>query len=283
MNDRRALRVLKPGGRAQRPDPSVIFSGRSLSFVPVSESPIHGRRERRKRLTRHDLLVAGRRLFGEKGLYESRIEDLSRHAGIAKGTLYGYFPSKEALIEAVVASGFSELLGHVHRRAQGAQTHEAVLARVAAAHLEFFEDHPDLMRILHQVRGLLKFNRPEDLPLRSLLADYLAGLAHVLAIRRPVQQDGSELLAKATLLFGAVSGISSTHAALGRSPGGDQPMASVRGLVALVLEGTHGGNDGSRTKKHPALDPRRARSRRKMVGARNNRGKGGRSTAKPRS
>lgn len=47
-----------------------------------------GRRERRKSITRADLLKAGRRLFSQKGLYESHVEDLTEIAGIAKGTFY---------------------------------------------------------------------------------------------------------------------------------------------------------------------------------------------------
>ncbi|HUK63923.1 MAG TPA: helix-turn-helix domain-containing protein, partial [Dongiaceae bacterium] len=54
----------------------------------VTPGPPSGRREHRKHATRRELLIAGRRLFAERGLYDSRIEDLSRQAGIAKGTLY---------------------------------------------------------------------------------------------------------------------------------------------------------------------------------------------------
>ena len=52
---------------------------------PAGSTRPRGRREHRKRVTRRELLVAGRKLFGDEGLYESRIEDLTRHAGIAKG------------------------------------------------------------------------------------------------------------------------------------------------------------------------------------------------------
>jgi AcrR family transcriptional regulator len=196
-----------------------------------------GARERRKHVTRRDLLVAGRKLFGEQGLYESRIEDLSRQAGIAKGTLYGYFASKQELIEAVVSSGLSELLGQTHREAQEARTHSEVVARIAAAHLTFFEENPDLMRIFHQVRGLLKFRRVEGRRLERILAKYLTGLAQILALHRGEGQDDARANAEtAALLFGAVSGIASTRAALaGASPSEGRSRATIRGLVGLVL------------------------------------------------
>lgn len=204
---------------------------------PPATAPPRGRREHRKHVTRRELLAAGRRLFGEQGLYESRIEDLSRHAGVAKGTLYGYFANKEELVEAVVSSGFNELLGHAHRQAQGARTHAEAVARLAEAHLTFFEQNPDLMRLFHQVRGLLKFARPEGLRLRRVLANYLTGLAHVLALHHPAGRRAErELFATATLLFGAVSGIASTRASLAEPASrASRLRPTARAVVALVL------------------------------------------------
>lgn len=208
------------------------------TLKPMAVVPLRGRREHRKQVTRRELLAAGRRLFGEQGLYEPRIEDLSRLAGIAKGTLYGYFSNKEELIEAVVTSGFSELLGNVHREAQRAKTHREVVTRLAEAHLRFFEANPDLMRIFHQVRGILKFNRPGGTALRHVLANYLAALAHVLALHRPVRKGDDRVhLESATLLFGAVSGVASTRASLSKAmPREPLTRATVRALVQLVLD-----------------------------------------------
>ncbi len=183
---------------------------------PAAAAAPPGRREQRKHVTRRELIAAGRRLFGEQGLYESRIEDLARRAGIAKGTLYGYFESKEALVLAVVTEGFAELLGRVRTSVAGARTARERVRAVAAAHLEFFAAQPDLMRILHQVRGLLKFERPEWGPLRDALGHHVAATALLLAgsldgRRRPTRAE----LERAELLFGAVSGVTSVRAALG--------------------------------------------------------------------
>lgn len=194
-----------------------------------------GRREHRRRVTRRDLIAAGRRLFGERGLYEARIEDLTRHAGIAKGTLYGYFANREELIESVVAGGLDELLAEVRRRVAGARGRSAVVARVAGAHLAFFAANPDLMRILHQVRGLLKFDRPEAPRLRRLLEAHVDRIAEVLAeTRRPGADSIRRDRETAKLLFGAVSGIASVHVSLGGAlPRGARARPTVRALVAL--------------------------------------------------
>jgi AcrR family transcriptional regulator len=40
--------------------------------------------------------------FGEKGLGRTRLDDIARRAGVAKGTIYLYFPTKDALFRAMV-------------------------------------------------------------------------------------------------------------------------------------------------------------------------------------
>lgn len=195
---------------------------------------LRGRREHRKHLTRRELLAAGRRLFAEQGLYDSRIEDLSRLAGVAKGTLYGYFANKEELIEAVVTQGFNELLGKVHRAALGATSRREAIGRIAEAHVAFFAENPDLMRIFHQLRGLLKFGGSESRSLRAALSRYLDGLADV--IEKP--RGGHRMRAHsgrriAMVLFGAISGVTSIHAAV---EGGILRNFHTRALVRSVEE-----------------------------------------------
>ncbi len=195
-----------------------------------------GRRERRKLLTRGELLLAGRRLFGEKGLYEARIEDLTGRAGIAKGTLYTYFRDKDELIRAVVAEGFRELAARLARRVGRARSLRDVARRAVRAHLEFFEEHPDLTRILHQSRGMLKFDRPAWRPLRISLNGYLETLAGALAQAPAVARlREAERLELARLLYGALSGVISVRAsAAGPRARPRPPTAAVEGLVSMV-------------------------------------------------
>jgi AcrR family transcriptional regulator len=173
-------------------------------------------RERRKAATRAQLLRAGRKLFSERGLYEARIEDLAGLAGVAKGTLYLYFRDKNELISLVVAEGYEQLGSHVARRAVGVRSSSALLERLAEAHLEFFQAHPDLARIFHQGRGMLLFRRPEWRPLAQPLRRHLALLAELLeaspALRRRSEGRRDRT---AELLFGLVSGATSVVSVTG--------------------------------------------------------------------
>ncbi|WP_137919531.1 TetR/AcrR family transcriptional regulator [Hydrogenophaga sp. 2FB] len=60
------------------------------------------RRARRKEARPGELLDAALQLFVEKGFAATRVEEVAARAGVSKGTLFLYFPSKEELFKAVV-------------------------------------------------------------------------------------------------------------------------------------------------------------------------------------
>jgi TetR/AcrR family transcriptional regulator len=60
------------------------------------------RRSRRKEARPGELLEAALTLFVEKGFAATRVEEVAAMAGVSKGTLFLYFPSKEELFKAVV-------------------------------------------------------------------------------------------------------------------------------------------------------------------------------------
>lgn len=58
-------------------------------------------RRRRKDTRPGEIVEAGLAEFGARGFAAARMEDVARRAGVAKGTVFLYFPTKEALFEAV--------------------------------------------------------------------------------------------------------------------------------------------------------------------------------------
>lgn len=65
------------------------------------------RRERRKDARPAELLAAALDLFVEKGFAATRVEEVAHRAGVSKGTVFLYFPSKEALFKAVIREHIS--------------------------------------------------------------------------------------------------------------------------------------------------------------------------------
>lgn len=79
------------------------------SNAPIPSTPARPR-QRRKAARPQELLEAGLRLFLRKGLAGTRIEDVAREAGVSKGTLYLYYPSKDELFKAVVRHYLAQVI-----------------------------------------------------------------------------------------------------------------------------------------------------------------------------
>lgn len=66
---------------------------------------------RRKDARPQELLTAALDLFVERGFASTRLEDVAKHAGVSKGTLYLYFANKEELFKAVVRENIIPAIG----------------------------------------------------------------------------------------------------------------------------------------------------------------------------
>jgi TetR/AcrR family transcriptional regulator len=87
-------------------------------------------RRRRKHARAEELREAALSLFVEKGFDATRTEEIAARAGISKGTLYLYFPSKEKLLKEAIASPALKGLAKVRPVAERDGTSTDVLRRV---------------------------------------------------------------------------------------------------------------------------------------------------------
>jgi AcrR family transcriptional regulator len=74
---------------------------------PVAAAAV---RQRRKEARPQELLDAALSIFVEKGFAAAKTEEVAQRAGVSKGTLYLYYPSKEELFKAVVRQNLSALI-----------------------------------------------------------------------------------------------------------------------------------------------------------------------------
>src|SRR5205085_889642 len=105
---------------------------------------------------REALLAAALRLIARNGLHDTPTSAVAREAGVAAGTLYLYFPSKEALINAL----YLELVGEQYRAATAdpEASEEASDSRAALWHAwhglaRWHLDHPEASNVIHQCRS----------------------------------------------------------------------------------------------------------------------------------
>jgi len=106
---------------------------------------------------REKIIAAAGRFFGEKGYHNTTTAEIAEAAGVAAGTIYIYFASKEELLVAV----FEEFLGvHMERLREGIareQDPEAKVRRLISLGLQLMEENPDSARIfLSQLRQSTK-------------------------------------------------------------------------------------------------------------------------------
>ena len=98
--------------------------------------------------TRQRLLDAAEKEFGEKGFHTASITSITQRAGVAQGTFYIYFRSKEDILRALVRH-----MGSTMRRSLTAATHglpdRVAVEKAAFRHfLRIAVDHSNLYRIL---------------------------------------------------------------------------------------------------------------------------------------
>jgi len=82
-------------------------------------------RRRRKEARPAELLEAALALFVEKGYAATRSEEVAKAAGVSKGTLYLYFPSKEELLKAVIQHFLGTEIAAGVEEAAGLEGHAA--------------------------------------------------------------------------------------------------------------------------------------------------------------
>ncbi|MDX9706028.1 MAG: TetR/AcrR family transcriptional regulator [Azospira sp.] len=88
---------------------------------------------RRKEARPSELTAAALELFVEKGFAATRLDDVAARAGVAKGTLYRYFDSKEALFKTVIEEGIVPALAAAEQQLVGYAGSGAELLRTLLA------------------------------------------------------------------------------------------------------------------------------------------------------
>jgi AcrR family transcriptional regulator len=100
--------------------------------------------------TRARLLEAAEEEFGQKGFYEAQIVDITRRAGVAHGTFYTYFPSKEAIFVELVREINTQLRAQLRAAIAGLHDRRQIERAGFRAFFEFIHNHPKAYRIVRE-------------------------------------------------------------------------------------------------------------------------------------
>ncbi|NQX95433.1 MAG: TetR/AcrR family transcriptional regulator [Erythrobacter sp.] len=149
--------------------------------LPVSEAKTP--RTERGRRTLRKLLDASAVEFGEKGFHEASVSSITRRAGIALGSFYTYFDSKDALFRALVLD-MSENVRTSARAAISPDMGAFDIERAALkAFLDFASEHKEVYRIIDEA----EFVDPES------FRTHYETIAARIAERLSVGVEGGEL------------------------------------------------------------------------------------------
>jgi AcrR family transcriptional regulator len=100
--------------------------------------------------TLRKILNAARDEFGEHGFSDSSIVGITQRAGVALGTFYTYFDSKEAVFQALVRDMSAQVRDHVGPVFAGATDALDGERRALQSFLEFTREHRDVYRIIDE-------------------------------------------------------------------------------------------------------------------------------------
>jgi TetR/AcrR family transcriptional regulator, fatty acid metabolism regulator protein len=125
------------------------------SISQKTEPRASSRPRRRKNIRAKEMLAAAREVFSRKGFEAASISEIARQADCVEGTIYTYFDSKRALLDAVLTSYYDELIADIEPRLTVITSTEDRLTFLLARHLQIPLDDPGLSKlILTQVRTL---------------------------------------------------------------------------------------------------------------------------------
>ena len=166
------------------------------------------------------ILHAAVRVFAKKGFYATRVSEVAKAAGVADGTIYLYFRSKDELLVSLFEDRVTRLLTYLQDELPKLGTSAEKLRRVIELQLGLLEGERDLAEvitiIIRQSTKLLKeFAAPKFLAYLDVIAKVVADGQVSGEFRKDVSP---HLVARAT--FGALDGIALTWALGKAEPGG---------------------------------------------------------------
>lgn len=110
---------------------------------------IQARKEREKEQRREDILDAAQKMFFEKGLQSTTMDEIAENAELSKGTLYLYYGSKEDLYLAVMMRGMLILHEMFKARISTEPTTLQAIVGIMDTFVEFFRVHPKYFRMMN--------------------------------------------------------------------------------------------------------------------------------------
>ena len=107
---------------------------------------------------REAILRAAIRVFAHNGYFNSKVADIASEAGVADGTVYLYFKSKEEILHSIFDRSVEAALADGRKQLKEITDPREKLRRIAQLHLEWLGADRDLAIVFQvELRGSTKF------------------------------------------------------------------------------------------------------------------------------
>ncbi len=159
---------------------------------------------RKGQRTRRALLLAAENVFGAVGYHDASIVKITEEAGVAQGTFYLYFASKQQIFDEVVADLNQRVRHAMSEAARGATTRFEAERLGFAGFFKFTAEHPALYRVIRQA----EFVSPEALRrhYETIIDHYIPSLEEAMA-KGEVAAGDPTVLAWALIAVGEAVGM----------------------------------------------------------------------------
>jgi len=106
------------------------------------------------------IIDAAVRVFARNGFYNSRVSDIARGAGIASGTIYLYFKTKDEILVTLFRDKMAAFVSALRTEIAREHAPEAKIRRLVRLHFEVLEASPDMAEVVQvELRQGQKFFR----------------------------------------------------------------------------------------------------------------------------
>lgn len=127
---------------------------------------------------RERILIAAERIFARHGFFAARVSEIAREAGVADGTIYLYFKSKDDLLISLFENRMKQVNDKLRQAIAGKPPIEQLRAFIQA-YLQLVSDEPTAAEVLTiELRQSSKFMKEYDNP---QFADFLRMLGGIIA------------------------------------------------------------------------------------------------------
>ena len=150
------------------------------------------------------IIHAAVRVFARKGYYNSRVADIAREAGIAAGTIYLYFKTKDDILVTLFRDKMAEFVDALRKSIVGEPDAASKVRRLVSLHFRMLEENPDLAEVVQvELRQGQKFFRGAS---GQEIGAYFALIASVLeaGVAEGRFRDGLPVKVATKMLFGAM-------------------------------------------------------------------------------